>query len=227
VPSSASGGAPELTARLDYDQSGQAANFTASATFTVAYSSLAAAYDNVGVVDDTSTGAADFGGGSEAYSAEALAADGLTPGGQVTSAGLTYTWPDVAAGTPDNVKSNGQLVAVSGSGSTLGVLGSAYYGPLDGQIVLHYTDGSTQTASLGLSDWTLDAGADSPGYGNATVATMPYRDATAGKNSTTCYLFSDQVPLAAGKTLAAVTLPGAPAKGAEDVFAFTVGTPAS
>jgi predicted GH43/DUF377 family glycosyl hydrolase len=225
VPSSANGSEPELTASLAYN--GQSSGFTASATFTVAYSSLAAAYDNVGVVDDASTGAADLGGGSEAYSAEALAADGVIPGGQVTSAGLTYTWPDVAAGTADNVKSDGQLIAVSGTGSTLGVLGSSYYGPLDGQIVLHYTDGTTQTASLGLSDWTLDAGADSPSYGNATVATMPYRDATTGKDSTTCYLFSDQVPLAAGKTLAAVTLPSPPAKGAEDVFAVTVGTPAS
>jgi predicted GH43/DUF377 family glycosyl hydrolase len=227
VPSSASGGTPELTASLGYDQSGQTAGFTASATFTVAYSSLAAAYNDVGIVDDASTGAAALGGGSEAYSAEALAADGLTPGGQVTSAGLAYTWPNVAAGSPDNVKSDGQLVAVSGTGSMLGVLGSAYYGPLDGQVVLHYTDGSTQTASLGLSDWTLDAGADSPSYGNATVAAMPYRDATTGKDSTTCYLFSGQIPLAAGKTLAAVTLPGTPSKGAEDVFALTVGTPAS
>ena len=57
---------------------------------------------------------------------------------------------------------------------------------------------------------------------------MPYRDSTAGKDSTVNYLFSAQIPLAAGKTLASVTLPGASGgKGAEDVFALTVGTPAS
>lgn len=106
------------------------------------------------------------------------------------------------------------------------MLGSAYYGPLDGQIVLHYTDGSTQTTSLGLSDWSLNAGASSPSYGNAIVATMPYRDVSTGKDSTVSYLFSAQISLAAGKTLASVTLPGTPAKGAEDVFALTVGTPA-
>jgi predicted GH43/DUF377 family glycosyl hydrolase len=227
VPANASSGAQELTAGLSYAQSGQAGGFTASATFTVPYASLAAAFNNVGVVDDASPGAANLGGGSAAYSAEALAADGITPGGQVTSQGLTYTWPDAAAGTPDNVKSDGQTVAVSGTGSTLGVLGSAYYGPLDGQIVLHYTDGSAQTTSLGLSDWSLNAGASSPSYGNAIVATMPYRDVPTGKDSTVSYLFSAQIPLAAGETLASVTLPGTPAKGAEDVFALTVGTPAS
>jgi predicted GH43/DUF377 family glycosyl hydrolase len=227
VPASASGGVPELTADLSYDQSGRAGSFTASATFAVGFASLAAAFNNVGIVDDASPAAANLGGGNAAYSAEALAADGITPGGQVTSEGLTYTWPNVAAGTPDNVKSDGQVVPVSGTGSTLGVLGSAYFGPLDGQIVLHYTDGSTQTASLGLSDWSLNAGASTPSYGNSTVATMPYRDVGTGKDTTTSYLFSEQIPLAAGKTLAAVTLPGAPSKGAEDVFALTVGTPAS
>jgi predicted GH43/DUF377 family glycosyl hydrolase len=227
VPASAGGGVPELTADLSYDQSGRAGSFAASATFAVAYSSLAAAFNNVGIVDDASPAAANLGGGSAAYSAEALAADGITPGGQITSEGLTYTWPDVAAGTPDNVRCDGQLVPVSGTGSTLGVLGSAYYGPLDGQIVLHYTDGSTQTASLGLSDWSLNAGASAPSYGNVIVATMPYRDVGTGEDATVSYLFSEQIPLAAGKTLASVTLPGAPSKGAEDVFALTVGTPAS
>jgi hypothetical protein len=52
---------------------------------------------------------------------------------------------------------------------------------------------------------------------------MPYRDVTTGKDSTVSYLFSEQIPLAAGKTLASVTLPGAPSKGAEDVFALAVG----
>lgn len=224
VPASASAGASELTADLSYDQSG---SFTASATFTVPYASLTSAFNNVGIVDDASPGAADLGGGSTAYSAEALAAENITPGAQVTSQGLTYTWPDVAAGTADNVECDGQTVAVSGTGGTLGVLGSSYYGPLDGQIVLHYTDGSTQTTTLGLSDWTLNAGAATPSYGNATVATMSYRDGTTGKDSTVNYLFSEQIPLATGKTLASVTLPGAASKGAEDVFALTVGTPAS
>ena len=57
---------------------------------------------------------------------------------------------------------------------------------------------------------------------------MPYRDLNGGtENPTTSYLFSEQIPLAAAKTLTSVTLPGLPGKGAEDVFALTVGTPAS
>jgi hypothetical protein len=224
VPASASSGVSELTADLSYDQSGHAGSFTASATFSVPYASLAAAYNNVGIVDDSNMAAANLGGGSGAYSAQALAAQGLTPGAQLTSQGLTYTWPNVAAGTPDNVEADGQTIAVSGTGSTLGVLGSAYYGPLDGQIVLHYTDGSTQTTTLGLSDWTLNANASTPSYGNAVVATMPYRDLdTSHQDSTVNYHVSDQIPLAAGKTLASVTLPGTASKGAEDVFVLTVG----
>ncbi|HUN36988.1 MAG TPA: NEW3 domain-containing protein [Trebonia sp.] len=228
VPASASSGVAELTADLRYDQPGPAGSFTASGTFSVPYASLAAAFNNVGVVDDSSMGAANLGGGTGAYSAQALAADGVTPGGQVTSQGLAYTWPTAVAGTDDNVECDGQTVAVSGTGSTLGVLGSAYYGPLDGQIVLHYTDGSSQTTTLGLSDWTLNASASAPSYGDVIVATMPYRDLNGGtENPTTSYLFSEQIPLAAAKTLTSVTLPGLPGKGAEDVFALTVGTPAS
>ena len=144
-----------------------------------------------------------------------------------TVSGVGWGTAARAADSPSGFSYGTDSWPVSGTGSTLGVLGSAYYGPLDGQIVLHYTDGSTQTASLGLSDWSLNAGASTPSYGNAIVATMPYRDVSTGKDATASYLFSEQIPLAAGKTLASVTLPGPAAKGAEDVFALTVGTPAS
>ena len=44
----------------------------------------------------------------------------------------------------------------------------------------------------------------------------------SGKN-----IYAQVIDDEAGKTLASVTLPGTPSKGAEDVFALTVGTPAS
>ena len=92
----------------------------ASATVTVPYSSLAAAYNNTGISDNSNAAAADYDGVGDSYSAQALAAGTptpLTPGGQVTIGGTTLTWPSAAPGTPDNVVTGGQTVAVSGSGN--------------------------------------------------------------------------------------------------------------
>ena len=96
----------------------------ASATVTVPYSSLIAAYNNTGISDNSDVAAADYDGVGDSYSAQALAAGTptpLTPGGQVTVGGTTLTWPSAAAGTPDNVVTAGQTVALSGSGTDLGL----------------------------------------------------------------------------------------------------------
>ena len=96
----------------------------ASATVTVPYSSLVAAYNNTGISDNSDVAAADYDGVGDSYSAQALAAGTptpLTPGGQVTVGGTTLTWPSAAAGTPDNVVTGGQTVALSGSGTDLGL----------------------------------------------------------------------------------------------------------
>jgi len=37
---------------------------------------------------------------------------------------VQITWPDVAPGQPDNVVADGQTVAVSGTGTTLGEVGA-------------------------------------------------------------------------------------------------------
>ena len=64
------------------------------------YSSVAAAYDNVGISDNSDPAAADFDGTGESFSAQALAAatpNALSPG-QVTVGGTTFSWP--ATGGP-------------------------------------------------------------------------------------------------------------------------------
>lgn len=184
---------------------------------------LAPYYNNTGISNDTNQAAANFDSDGFSYSQQALTAAGLPPGAAVTSTGVHYIWPKAAAGQPDNVIAGGQTITVlpvSGA-TTLGVLGSATNGPSTGQMSITYTDGSTHTVALGLSDWTLGAGAEQPSYGNAIVATLPYRNSTGGTSQIIkTYVFSANVPLSAGKTVASVTLPSSANQGELHVFAL-------
>ena len=159
------------------------------------------AYNNTGISDDSDTTAANFDGKGDSYSAQALAAAGLTPGGSVSHDGITFTWPDVAAGQPDNVLAGGQTILVSGSGSTLGVLGSASIGK---GIVLgkvFYTDGSSAPFAL-----SLDYFRALPDPENDTIATAKYFNRTSGRFSRDAYVFYAGVPIDAGKSVRAVAL---------------------
>ena len=118
VPANAQPGTSTLHAsRSRPAAGGPPASVEASATVAVPYASLAAAYNNTGISDNSDEAAANYDGVGDSFSAQALAAGtptALTPGGQVTIGGTTFTWPDVAAGTPDNVVAAGQTVALSG-----------------------------------------------------------------------------------------------------------------
>lgn len=113
-------------------------------TLSVPYSSVAAAYDNVGITDDAAHGPGNFDGSGNSYSAQALAAVGIKPGSTITGRGIAFRWPDLAAGTPGNVAMQGQLISLSGLGGTLGVLGAAKSATQTGTGIAYYTDGSTQ-----------------------------------------------------------------------------------
>ena len=75
-----------------------------AATLQVPYPSLSSTFNNTGITDDSNTNPSSsfigFDGIGTSYSAEGLATDGLTPGASVTSGGLNFTWPDVAAAEP-------------------------------------------------------------------------------------------------------------------------------
>ncbi|HSZ43615.1 MAG TPA: glycoside hydrolase family 2 TIM barrel-domain containing protein [Trebonia sp.] len=196
------------------------------------YATLAAAFDNAGISDDSDITAADFDGVGNSYSAQALAAAGLAPGATVTHDGITFTWPDVQPGQPDNVVAQGQTILLSGSGTTLGVLGAG--SPSEsGSGTVYYTDGTTSGFSV-----TLDNYFDAPD-GDDAVATLPYVNdsdgATAGdggqpgQRQQTVYVFYTSAPLTAGKTVQAVTLPAGgivPASGrisGMHIFALAIG----
>jgi hypothetical protein len=186
-------------------------------TTVVPYPTLAAAFDNVGVTDEADTAPGDFDGGGDSYSAQALAQAGATPGATVTANGHTFIWPDAAPGTPDNVAAAGQAVSLTGQGSTLAFLG-AEAGFTSGTVTVAYTDGTTSTGTLGFPNWCCSTTTD---YGAQTALTTDHRDTPAGPaNFGTSYrVFTNTVPLTAGKTVSSVTLPD---QSAIHVFALSV-----
>jgi predicted alpha-1,2-mannosidase len=178
-------------------------------------------YTDTGISADSASSSADFDGVGYSYSASALSGDGITPGSTVTANGVSFTWPNVASGQPDNYQANGQTVAAAGSGA-ISFLGSATNGPSSGTAVVTYTDGSTQSVPISLSDWTLNGGGASALADDTTVATMSYRNqAGASSNSVSTYLFATKpMNLSAGKTVASVTMPSNVAAGGLHVFAI-------
>jgi hypothetical protein len=152
---------------------------------------------------------ADYDGGGVSYSRQALAAAGLTPGGLSTVQGLSFTWPDVQAGEPDNVPADGQVLNLDlPAGATkLSFIGSAVNGNQQTTATLRYADGSTEQIDLSFSDWTLGGGGDTVHYGNLIVATTPYRNESGGgRDNVATHIFAT-APLSVRATPVSITLP--------------------
>lgn len=182
--------------------------------------SLASFFNNRGVSSDTDPMAADFDGGGYSYSRQALAAAGVTPGGKLTAGGVTYTWPSSPAGDPDNVAAAGQAVALDApaGASSLDLLASATDGSSTGTVTVTYSDGSTASLPMAVTDWA--AGGAQPG--NTAAVSVPYRNCGCGSTvygTTTVY--SVTVPINPALGVTKVTLPGDTAPGEIHVFALT------
>lgn len=168
---------------------------------------LAQSFNNVGISDDA-TRLASFDGMGNSFSLQALAAVGLTPGGTFTFDGLTFTWPDVPAGQPDNVIVTGQLISMSGSGTTLGFVGASTpagaggpSGEAGGDGTIFYTDGSVSSYWITIDNfWYAPQESE-------VLASMPYVNSSGKENTRTVYLYYMGVPLLPGKTVQAITLP--------------------
>lgn len=172
---------------------------------------LLAAYNNTGVSDDAGDhDEADFDGGGWSYSRQALAGAGLTPGKQGTvGGGLSFIWPDSTSGRPDNVSAAGQVVELADQARQLSFLGSGVNGNQQSRATVTYTDGSTDTVDLALTDWTVGGGAGTVQYGNEIVARAAYRNvAGADRDPVDTYVFATRPFSApAGRAIARVTLP--------------------
>ena len=200
-----------LLARASFTVRGRPQSLINAAQVQVPYTSLAATYDNTGITSDADTnpsaGFTGFDGIGTSYSAEGLAAAGLNPGASVSAGGVAFTWPSAATAQPDNTMAMGQTVALSGSGSTLGFLLAANNSAESGTGVIRYTDGTSQSFTLAAGNFWYPAGQN----GNPSqtqVAAVNYANYPTGSSGHTVYVFEQSVPLAAGKTVAAVTLPG-------------------
>jgi hypothetical protein len=187
----------------------------------VPYGSVAGAFSNTGISDDTDTDAASFDGNGASFSAQALASVGVTPGASLTYGGITFAWPGAASGQPDNVVGSGQTIDVSGQGADLGLLDSSTYGVSSGTGTIIYTDGSTQTFSVSADDWYKAAPA-----GSNAVIVAAYRNTPGDvQDHTVVNVFEQSIPLEPGKTVAAVTLPdvsGAAAAGVITLHVFAI-----
>lgn len=179
------------------------------------------AVNNDGISADGRSTSADFDDFGWSYSTEALAAAGAAPGAAVTFDGFSYTWPAFPAGEPDNAIAAGQTVNLSGTGR-LAVLGAASSGNASGTLTITYTDGTTSTASLGFSDWTLSGGRGQVAFGNKIALSTPYRNGSGGQQQQVRAMVFASAPiaLAEGKTVASVTLPSAVSGGVLHVFAI-------
>jgi hypothetical protein len=223
APAGAPAGSNELTATATF--TGPSGRSTAQQTVPVSvpYPSLTAAFNNPGISDDAHTSAGNLDGGGFSYSAQALAAVGLTPGVSVTHDGQTFTWPSAAPGTADNVVAGGQTVGMSGSGPALGFLGTGDYGTVSGTGTVIYTDGTTQSFDLSFADWWANAAA-----GGDILASVPYINTPTGKQTQKVSVYYASVPLQPGKTVRYVTLPdvsqaAVQGSAAMHIFAMTAG----
>jgi beta-glucosidase len=225
VAGGAKPGSRTLTASIT--SAGSGGLVEGSASVTVPYSSLAAAYNNIGISDNSDEAAANYDGVGDSFSAQALAAatpTALSPGTTVTTGGTTFTWPAVASGTPDNVVAAGQTVQLSGTGTDLGFIGSSQNGTATGTVTVHYADGSSQSFNLNVADWY----ANSPAVGDqllTTTSSWNFQSNSLGAHPVSLYFAS--VPLEPGKQVTSVTLPTVTNAGgttAMHIFAMAIGT---
>lgn len=185
---------------------------------TVLHQDLASAYNNVGITDPSNADLGQFFGDS--YSASALEAQGFTPGATLQEYGLTFNWPDVPSGTPDNVDGGG-MFAVNGSGNTLAFLGTGVDGTASETGFVIYADGSTQQYTVTFPNW--DAG---PSVGGArAVATMTTRNLSTGpQNGGPWYLYYIPISVDPTKKVAEIVLPS---DQYAHVFSLAIGAAAS
>ncbi|MEV2272239.1 NPCBM/NEW2 domain-containing protein [Nonomuraea africana] len=221
VPDDAKAGAVTLSVSATYRAHNQELTATTAAAAKVPFKSLAAAFGNIGITDDADPGKGNIDGGGGSFSYQRLAAAGVTPGARVSVQGVPFTWPATQAGQPDNVASAAQTIAMGGQGNTLAFLGTGTSTSATGPLTVHYEDGTSDTATLGLANWCcVDPGT----HGSRPAFSHKGKNLPAGANQypTVDYrIFYNQVRVNPAKKIVAVTLPD---NAAVHVFAASVAT---
>ncbi len=183
--------------------------------------------NNVGVSDDSQTQFASFdsdgSSNGDSYSNQALGSAGISAGQPFTFHGINFTWSPSYSFIPDNYQAAGQTVPITPlpNANTLAFLGAATHGSSSGSATITYTDGSTQTFTLGMADWNSSSTTSLP-YGNTIAASMTYRNTVNGQQTINTYVFETEVTVQASKTIQSVTLPTTVTGG--DLHVFSIGT---
>jgi predicted alpha-1,2-mannosidase len=129
----------------------------------------------------------------------------LPPAGASTLHGVIYDMPD-ATGTANNfVEARGQQVLLpAGQYQALRLLGSAHHGDVVTTATVTYTDGSTASVPLALTDWAAGTGRN----GNTVEIAMDHRiKAGQGVDGPPVQIFGTSLPLDPGRTVLSLTLP--------------------
>ncbi|WP_126600522.1 hypothetical protein [Dictyobacter aurantiacus] len=186
----------------------------------------APAFNNIGISTATNTTAANFDSAGYSYSFNALLETDIEPNLPFAYDGLQFQWPNInhvsSPTLTDNWQASGQVLPLSASGAhKVGFIGSASNGAVSGNALVTYSDNSTQTFSLGFSDWTLGGSTQSPAFGNKIVVGQARRDSRSGEQSVKTYLFYASINLDANKTPVSVKLPTLTSKAQLHVFTYT------
>jgi hypothetical protein len=155
------------------------------------------AFDNaIGIGLDGNAGPANLDGHGNSYSTSAL------------SSSLEWNGATFALGPAnvnDVIAAMGQTIALrAGPFSAIDLLGASVFGPQTGTFVVTYTDGTSASVSLTLSDWT---GSGTTAPGESIAAAMSYTDDPAGTFHQPAYLYGYSIPIAQGKVVKSITLP--------------------
>ena len=116
---------------------------------------------------------------------------------------VPYLFPPTEA-EANNVSLQGQRLRLpAGSYETLHLLGASEQGNYEVPLTLHYADGSSEEAMLGLSDWC-----QVPRYGEAVALDYAQRRGSSGAvESLNCRIFAQTVALEPGRELTSISLP--------------------
>lgn len=207
-PASGAAGRSTITAAATWNSGANAHEARAATTVTVPYGSVDEAFNVVAITDDDNPTPGDFDRGGNSYSAQALAEAGATAGATITSRGVDFTWPSAAAGTPNGLRTAGQVVALRGQGTHLAFLG-AEAGQVDGEFEIRYADGTVDRQNMRLPNWCCLP----TDVGGSTIALETfYRNTQAGPaNHGTAYrIFHNEIRLLPDKEVVSVVLPNRP-----------------
>ena len=224
VPAATQPGGFNLVATATCTAAASCAAAPVTGSALVPFVSFSQAFDNAGIAPQANAAAANLDGTGQSYQAEALAAAGYLPGGQVAHDGISFAWPNSPPGTPDNVAAQGQTFLISATGAHLAFLGASDFGSSGGDGIIFYQNGTQQPFHLAMDDWWSNQA--TPGQDEVAVTTArpngpPGQPPLSGPPVA---VYFASIPLQPGATVAAVTLPAgkAPATGVPCLHLFAV-----